>query len=98
MTMMMMVMMMMMVLVMMMMMMMMNHGLTSPQRNGVIIKLIIDGVNVSLAMVIPQHPHHKGRDRDTDECILLRKENNTKRFLCKVFQLSADVISVHTCT
>ena len=42
--------------------MMMNHGLTSLQRNGVIIKLIIDDVKVSLAMVIPQRPHHNSAD------------------------------------
>ena len=74
--------------------MMMNHGLTSLQRNGVIVKLIIDDVNVSLAaaMVIPQRPHHNSGDQDTDECILLRREDNTKRFLRTVFQLSVDVI------
>ena len=54
--------------------MMMNIGLTSLQRNGVIIKLIIDDVNVSLAMVIPQRPHHNSGGQDTDEHILLRKE------------------------
>ena len=77
--------------------MMMNYGLTSLQRNGVIIKLIIDDVNVSLVLVIPQRPHHNSGDQDIDECILLRKEDNAKRFLCTVFQLSADVISIHTC-
>ena len=75
----------------------MKHGLTSLQRNGVIVKLIIDDVNVSLAMVIPQHPRHNSGDQDTDECIFLRKEDNTNRFLCTVFQYSADVISIHTC-
>ena len=58
--------------------MMMNHGLTSLQRNGVIIKLIIDDVNVSLAMVIPQRPRHNSGDQDTDECLLLKQEDNTK--------------------
>ena len=74
--------------------MMMNIGLTSLQRNGVIIKLIIDDVNVSLAMVIPQRPHHNSGDQDTDVCMLLRKEDSTKRFLCTVCQLSDDVISI----
>ena len=55
---------------MMVMMMMMNHALTSLQRSGVIIKLIIDDVNVSLAMAIPHHPQHNIGDRETDECIL----------------------------
>ena len=79
--------------------MMMDHGLISLQRNGVIIKLNIDA-NVNLAMVVPQRPHRNSGDRgdqNADECLLLSKEDNTKRFLCTVFQLSADVISLHTC-
>ena len=78
-------------------MMMVIHGLTSLQRNGVIIKLFIEGVKVSLAMVILQRPHQNSGDQDTDECILLRKEDNTNRFLFTVFQSSAGVISIHTC-
>ena len=29
-------------------------------------------------MVIPQRPRHNSGDQDTDECILLKQEDNTK--------------------
>ena len=35
-------------------------------------------------MVSTQHHRHHG-DQRTDECILLREEDNTKRFFCTVF-------------
>ena len=41
-------------------------------------------------MVSPQQHHHHG-DQNTDECILLREEDNAKRFLCTVFQLTVCV-------
>ena len=41
-------------------------------------------------MVSPQQHHHHG-DQDTDECILLREEDNTKQFLCTVLQLTVCV-------
>ena len=59
--------------------MMESHGLISLQRNGVIIKLIIDDNSGVLAMVIPQRPHHSSGDLDTDESILLSKEDSTRR-------------------
>ena len=65
--------------------MMMDHGLISLQRNGVIIKLIIDDANVNLAMVVPQRPHHNSGDQNTDECILLRKEDTQTDFSVQFF-------------
>ena len=42
------------------------------------IRPTIDDVNVSLVMVIHQHPHRSSGDLGTGECILLRKEDGTK--------------------
>ena len=57
------------------------------QKNGVTTRPINHDNNVVLAIFVLQHPHHSSGELETDECKLLRKEDNTIFFLCTVCQL-----------
>ena len=61
----------------------MSSGHALQHKSGMAGNVII----VALAMVVRQQPRHISGDHDTDECNLLRKEDNAGRFLRTVLHL-----------